>query len=176
MGFNPTVVVRPSLFIAAANEFAMCLNNGEYIDALFLAFTKNFLTRYHIHERLCYKLSYYGTNEPLLSWIKDFLLVRTQKVVLDDKYSDLYPILSGVPQCIVLALLQFLLYINNMTYFCYKSDKQCHDCFIWNYDCIIRVYRILCQFDKPDWFLEICETPWEPPLTSLNLMLGRTFL
>ena len=95
----------------------VCTMVSSYIDALFLDFTKSFLTRYHMHERLCYKLSYFGTNEPLLSWIKDFLSVRTQKVVL-------YPALSGVPQCIVLSLLLFLLYIKNMTYFCYKSNEQ----------------------------------------------------
>ena len=73
-----------------------------------------------MHERFCYKLSYYGMNGPLLLWIKDFLSVRTQKVALEDKYSHLYTVLSGVQQCIMLALLLFLLYINNMSY---KNDK-----------------------------------------------------
>ena len=170
MGFNPTAVVKPSLYIAATNAFAICLNNGEYTYALFLDFAKSFLTRCHMHERFCYKLSYYGMNGPLLLWIKDFLSVRTQKVALEDKYSALYPVLSGVQQCIMLALLQFLLYINN------KNDKQCHDCFIRNMTVLLECMGILCQFNKSDWFLETCETPRELPLTSLNLMVGHTFL
>ena len=49
----------------------MCLNNGGHIDALFLDFAKAFDKV--PHKRLCYKLSYYGINGPLLLWIEDFL-------------------------------------------------------------------------------------------------------
>ena len=86
-------------------------------------------------------------NGPLLSWIKNFLSVRTQTVALEDKYSDSYPVLSGVPQCIMLALLLFLLHINNISY---KNDKQCHDCFIRNMTVLLECMGILCQLNKPE--------------------------
>ena len=48
--------------------------------------------------------------------------------------------------------------------------KQCHDCFIRNYPKIFTVsleyIGILCQFSKPDWFLETCKPLEVPMLTN----------
>ena len=111
-GFRPNHSCKTQL-IAAANDFSMCLNNGGHIDALFLDFAKAFDKV--PHERLCYKLSHYGINGPLLLWIKDILSDRSQQVVLEGKYSDFCPVLSGILQSTVLAPLLFLLYINDIS-------------------------------------------------------------
>ena len=135
--------------IAAANDFTICLNNGEHIDALFLDFAKTFDEV--PHERVCYKLSYYGIYGTLLLWIKDFLSNRTKKVVLEGKYSDSCPDLSGIPQDTVLAPLLFFLYINDIS-----NHIQCT---LWLYTDDILIYTTVksllnyCSFLQHDLFL-----------------------
>ena len=95
--------------MGAINDFQLCLNSGGHIYALFLDFAKAFDKV--CHSKLCYKLSSYGINGEVLSWIKDYLTDRSQTVILEGKSSSPKPVLSGVPQGSVLAPLYYFCYI-----------------------------------------------------------------
>ena len=50
------------------------------------------------HQRLQYKLNFYGVRGKNLQWVKSFLSSRKQRVLLDGKISDQADVFSGVPQ------------------------------------------------------------------------------
>ena len=57
----------------------------------------------------------YGISGNLLSWIRNFVADRQQRVVLNNSSSQWVNVTSGVPQGSVLDPLLFILYVNNIT-------------------------------------------------------------
>ena len=61
------------------------LVSGHMIDVIYLDFKKVFESVPHIH--LLSKLHSYGFQDPLLGWLKSFLIGRSQKICVHDTVS-----------------------------------------------------------------------------------------
>ena len=101
-----------SQLINTIEEIARNIDQGSQTDIIILDFEKAFDTV--AHNRLMLKLEYYGIRGKLHGWIKNWLIGRTQIMVLDGARSNEESVTSGVPQGTMLGPLMFLIYINNI--------------------------------------------------------------
>ena len=65
-------------------------------------------------NRLKLKLQWYGITGTTFQWISSFLTMCHQRVVIDNSFSILTAVTSGVPQGMVLGPTLFLIYINHI--------------------------------------------------------------
>jgi hypothetical protein len=110
-GFTPgDSAINQLLYIT--NEFGKALDDGKEVRVVFCDISKAFDRVWH--NGLLTKLKSIGIQGPLLSWIKNYLLDRKQRVVINGCCSDWWNGCAGGPQGSILGPLFFIIYINDI--------------------------------------------------------------
>ena len=94
------------------DECADIIAQGGVVDTIYLDFAKAFDTV--PHQRLIGKLKSYGISGCILVWIEQFLIGRSQVVLVNGTQSLPTSVLSGIPQGTVLGPVLFIIYINDI--------------------------------------------------------------
>ena len=99
--------------LTSYDDWATARNRSKPADMAFLELSKAFDSV--PHKRLLLKINCYGIDDPLLTWLDNFLNNRQQRVAIRGTYSDWSMVKSGVPRGTIIGPILFLIYVNDIT-------------------------------------------------------------
>ena len=89
------------------------LTKGSQTDAIYTDYSSAFTSV--SHRLLLHKLRHsFNITGSAYDWIESYLCQRSQRVILDGKYSDWAPVLSGVPEGSILGPILFTCYVADL--------------------------------------------------------------
>ena len=93
------------------------------------------------------KVQWYGITETIATfqWISSFLTMRHQRVIIDNTFSSLISVTSGIPQGTVLGPTLFLIYINDIIDNIHYSKIRLftEDIIIYHLQMMLNVYKVI---------------------------------